>query len=204
MMVHYLLLARYISWNSDFYMIGQMNDARLNVSIALTAAAHGANVVNHTEVLRLSKKPNPHKATSPSHSTSSHTQHIATSAGVPVLLPTEPAPLPAETATDEGIASPSENTIIPTSTPSTPSYPSYAQPPLPPPTPSPPPSAPVNPVEKAIESLKSFITGSGKNLETGASHLKADSVISGAVVRDNILNIFYNLESRSFPFFDIM
>jgi len=39
------------------YYDGQMNDARLNVSIALTAATHGAVVVNHTRVSRLLKDP---------------------------------------------------------------------------------------------------------------------------------------------------
>jgi glycerol-3-phosphate dehydrogenase len=35
------------------YYDGQMNDARLNVSVALTAACHGASVVNHTRVTRI-------------------------------------------------------------------------------------------------------------------------------------------------------
>lgn len=179
-----------------------MNDARLNVSIALTAAAHGATLVNHTEVLKLVKKPNPYKGSatssnasaSPFSSSSSETSnvHLATTSGTPVLLPTEAAPK-SETPTDEGVSSPAEPAAFQSSqqpiTP--PPVPSYAQPPLPPPTPSPPPAigAPENPIEKAIETIKSYITGSSKNVETGVSYLKADNIVSGAVVRDNILII---------------
>jgi len=37
------------------YYDGQHNDSRMNVSLAVTAASHGAVVANHTEVLRLIK-----------------------------------------------------------------------------------------------------------------------------------------------------
>lgn len=37
------------------YYDGQFDDARMNVSIAMTAAAMGAAVANHTEVVRLLK-----------------------------------------------------------------------------------------------------------------------------------------------------
>mmetsp|Transcript_14982 Transcript_14982/g.20953 ORF Transcript_14982/g.20953 Transcript_14982/m.20953 type:complete len:640 (+) Transcript_14982:107-2026(+) len=40
------------------YYDGQMNDSRMNVSIALTAAAHGAAVANHLEVVHLLKDSN--------------------------------------------------------------------------------------------------------------------------------------------------
>jgi glycerol-3-phosphate dehydrogenase len=38
------------------FTLGQQDDARMNVSIALTAARRGASVCNHTEVIRLLKK----------------------------------------------------------------------------------------------------------------------------------------------------
>lgn len=41
------------------YYDGQQDDARMNLSIALTAARHGATVCNHVEVLELHKKPGP-------------------------------------------------------------------------------------------------------------------------------------------------
>jgi glycerol-3-phosphate dehydrogenase len=37
-------------------ILGQQDDARMNVSIALTAARRGASIANHTEVIRLLKK----------------------------------------------------------------------------------------------------------------------------------------------------
>ena len=37
-------------------VLGQQDDARMNVSIALTAARQGANIANHTEVIHLLKK----------------------------------------------------------------------------------------------------------------------------------------------------
>ena len=36
--------------------IGQHNDARMNLAIALTAVRHGASVANHMEVVSLLKK----------------------------------------------------------------------------------------------------------------------------------------------------
>ena len=36
--------------------IGQQNDARMNVSIAMTAAREGAAVANHVEVISLIKE----------------------------------------------------------------------------------------------------------------------------------------------------
>ena len=39
-----------------FLFIGQQNDARMNIAIALTAVRHGASVANHMEVLSLLKK----------------------------------------------------------------------------------------------------------------------------------------------------
>ncbi|KAJ1917666.1 mitochondrial glycerol-3-phosphate dehydrogenase [Mycoemilia scoparia] len=41
------------------YYDGQHNDSRMNVTLAVTAAAHGAVVANHTEVLSLIKEMNP-------------------------------------------------------------------------------------------------------------------------------------------------
>ncbi len=40
----------------DLFPLGQQDDARMNISIALTAARRGANVCNHTEVIRLLRK----------------------------------------------------------------------------------------------------------------------------------------------------
>jgi len=37
-------------------LIGQHNDARMNLAIALTAVRHGASVANHMEVVSLLKK----------------------------------------------------------------------------------------------------------------------------------------------------
>lgn len=36
--------------------LGQQNDARMNLAIALTAARQGATICNHVEVLELLKK----------------------------------------------------------------------------------------------------------------------------------------------------
>ena len=41
--------------NIDFFCLGQHNDARMNIAIALTAARMGATLANHTEVLDLIK-----------------------------------------------------------------------------------------------------------------------------------------------------
>ena len=35
--------------------LGQHNDARMNVALAMTAACHGATVANHCEVINLTK-----------------------------------------------------------------------------------------------------------------------------------------------------
>lgn len=40
----------------SFLSLGQHNDARMNLAIALTAVRHGASVANHVEVLSLLKK----------------------------------------------------------------------------------------------------------------------------------------------------
>lgn len=37
-------------------IVGQQNDARMNLAIALTAARQGATICNHVEVLELMKK----------------------------------------------------------------------------------------------------------------------------------------------------
>ena len=39
-----------------FLSLGQHNDARMNLAIALTAVRHGASVANHVEVLSLLKR----------------------------------------------------------------------------------------------------------------------------------------------------
>ncbi len=41
------------------YYDGAQNDARMNVVLAMTAAANGAAVANHVEVIKLNKKVNP-------------------------------------------------------------------------------------------------------------------------------------------------
>jgi glycerol-3-phosphate dehydrogenase len=41
-------------------LIGQQNDARMNVTLALTAAQHGATIANHCEVVQLIKNKNGH------------------------------------------------------------------------------------------------------------------------------------------------
>jgi hypothetical protein len=188
-----------------------MNDARLNVSIALTAAAHGAAIINHTEVLSLLKQPNRFRsetastlevAPTPSESTPAPThidsslKHTTTESHPPALY-THPSTLdtahsppvslpdtaPQETSTDTGVsmASPAES---PTS--SSQSLPSYLPPPLPPPSPSPPPS-PDTPFGKLIESAKSFVSGSSKNKATETdARLLGDHLVSGVVVKDSI------------------
>lgn len=40
----------------DSFFSGQHNDARMNVSLIMTAAQHGATVANYTEVIALHKK----------------------------------------------------------------------------------------------------------------------------------------------------
>ncbi|KAK9766524.1 mitochondrial glycerol-3-phosphate dehydrogenase [Basidiobolus ranarum] len=45
------------------YYDGQHNDSRMNVTLALTAAAHGAVVANHVEVVSLVKEPSPEDKT---------------------------------------------------------------------------------------------------------------------------------------------
>jgi hypothetical protein len=187
-----------------------MNDARLNVAIALTAAAHGATVVNHTEVLRLLKQPNPFRSSeatqspevAPTHTESSPVSSISVPSNPdpqypsaldthaqPLHPPTTPFPLPnstpQETATDAGVSlsSPAEPSSSSSQTP----QPSFQSPRLPPPTPSPPPS-PDTPFGKLIEAAKSFITGSSKNKATEAdARLLGDHLVSGAVVKDSIL-----------------
>jgi glycerol-3-phosphate dehydrogenase len=37
--------------------LGQHNDARMNISLIMTAVQHGATVANHTEVIQLHKNP---------------------------------------------------------------------------------------------------------------------------------------------------
>jgi len=49
------MLAKSNLKGSVVYYDGQMNDSRMNVSIALTAAAYGATVTNHIEVVNLLK-----------------------------------------------------------------------------------------------------------------------------------------------------
>lgn len=41
-------------------MLGQQNDARMNVALALTAAKHGATIANHCEVVKLIKNEHGH------------------------------------------------------------------------------------------------------------------------------------------------
>lgn len=43
-----------------FLYLGQHNDARMNVALAMTAAYHGATVANHCEVLDLTKNEQGH------------------------------------------------------------------------------------------------------------------------------------------------
>lgn len=158
---------------SMVYYDGQMNDARLNVAVALTAASHGATIVNHTEVLSLLKSPNPYRAsattldattTAPSSESAKPKTVLASPAEPPYVTPIPP---PAPTSTT----------------------PSYTPQPLPPISPSPPPnlSPPDLPVEKLIEKVKTFIMGSDKNKKTEDSRITSDHVVTGAVVRDSIL-----------------
>lgn len=44
---------RLLKYFKVIYYDGQMNDSRMNVSIALTAAMNGAAIANHVEVLEL-------------------------------------------------------------------------------------------------------------------------------------------------------
>ena len=46
----------FVKLSSVFFYLGQHNDARMNLAIALTAVRHGASVANHVEVLSLLKK----------------------------------------------------------------------------------------------------------------------------------------------------
>lgn len=41
-------------------MLGQQNDARMNIALALTAAQNGATIANHCEVLELVKNDQGH------------------------------------------------------------------------------------------------------------------------------------------------
>ena len=41
--------------DSLFFLVGQQNDSRMNVALALTAAYHGAALANHVEVTGLMK-----------------------------------------------------------------------------------------------------------------------------------------------------
>jgi glycerol-3-phosphate dehydrogenase len=45
---------------NSFYIIGQQNDARMNVVLALTAAQNGATIANHCEVVELIKNEEGH------------------------------------------------------------------------------------------------------------------------------------------------
>lgn len=49
-----LCICMYLYWNLIKF-IGQHNDARMNVALALTAVSRGAVVANHVEVLNLLK-----------------------------------------------------------------------------------------------------------------------------------------------------
>lgn len=178
-----------------------MNDARLAVTIALTAAAHGAAVANHTEVLQLIKKPNPCKPASsslppPAHDSPKaksepHTVKAALEATAAAELKKSP-----ETPTDTGItnsgdSSPTANLVQAFS--NAVSHPSSAQRPSSPINPyalpfnpSPPPS--LESPFKWLESLKTYIVGSSKNKETTTPPLQNldDQIVAGAVVRDHI------------------
>lgn len=160
-----------------------MNDARLNVTIALTAATHGATLVNHTEVLSLLKKPNPHKNNS-SAGSSEPPPPVSVKTAEAAAANTLASPNE-EFATDAGADSsaPAAAPVTPARTPSGVNLVNQ----LPPYTPSPPP-APDTPIQKTIESIKTYIFGSSKNKETDVEgpHVLGDQIVAGAVVRDSI------------------
>lgn len=85
---------------SIVYFDGQMDDSRMNVSLALTAAAHGASVGNHIEVIDLIHKtvtkkvlvppPTPPPSTQPSTNSSSGTSVAVSSNDAVAVVPLPP------------------------------------------------------------------------------------------------------------------